>query len=108
MTVKREDVISMVRDAEARSAERIENAKKRAEEMRSAAVREAMAIRGEAEQRARDLHEKIIGEKRMEIEKKRKEVLARGEEEARGIRTHGTSNLPKVVDILLSKLESEE
>lgn len=108
MTAKREEVIDSVRNAEARSAERIENARKKAEEMKNAAVREAMAIKASGERGAREAYQKIIDAKKMEIEEKRKAILSMGEGEAREIRSHGASNLPKALDILLSKLESED
>lgn len=108
MTARREDVFKMVRDAERRAEERIGEARKRVDEMRSAAVKEGIEITKSAEQEAGRIYESILEEKRVQLEAKRKGMMSKGEEEARRIRTLGASNLPKVVEALISKLESEE
>jgi len=108
MTAKRGDVIDIVREAESRSAERIESARRRAEEMKSSALREAAAIREEAERKAREAYLAIIEGRRVKIEEIRRATLTKGEEEAMAIRALGTSNLPRAVDVLLSRLGSEE
>jgi V/A-type H+-transporting ATPase subunit G/H len=107
MTARREDVFKMVRDAERRAEERIAEARKRADEIRSAGVKEGIKITESAEQEAARIYKSMIDEKRVQLEAKRKGMMSKGEEEARRIRTQGASNLPKAVEALISKLESE-
>jgi ATP synthase H subunit len=103
--VSRAEILVKVKDAESRAKDYITEAEEKSKAIVATARKESVRIIREAEEGIKVERDSTLAQEKVKIASQRKELMAKGEEEAEKLKVKAANNIPRARNYLKERFE---